>query len=210
MARDLKAKCRQCRRAGEKLFLKGDRCSSPKCGMVKKNYAPGMHGKKMTRGLSEYGRQLAMKQRIKRIYGVLERQFRNHFDEASKKQGVAGDLLMVRLEMRLDNVVYRMGFAPSRTTARQIVNHGLINVNGKKVSIPSYKAKPGDVVSARENKKEKPYFQEVLRALKNKKGACAWVQVDAAKLEGKILSLPEGGEISSNVDPQLVVEYYSR
>lgn len=210
MARDLNAKCRQCRRAGEKLFLKGDRCDSPKCGMVRKSYAPGMHGKKMTRGQSEYGRQLSMKQTIKRIYGVLEKQFRRHFDEASKKQGITGDLLMVRLEMRLDNVVYRMGLGSSRNSARQLVNHGLISVNGKKVSIPSYEVKPGDVVGVKENKKGKTCFNEISKALKTKKDTCSWIHMDAAKMEGKILALPGKEDIASNVDPQLIVEYYSR
>ncbi|MFC1609309.1 30S ribosomal protein S4 [Patescibacteria group bacterium] len=210
MARDLNAKCRQCRRAGEKLFLKGERCASPKCGMVRKNYAPGMHGKKMTRGLSEYGRQLAMKQTIKRIYGVLEKQFKKHFEEAGKKHGVTGELLMVRLETRLDNVVYRMGLGTSRNSSRQLVNHGLISVNGKKVSIPSYEVKPGDVVGVKENKKEKTYFKEITKVLKGGKSTCSWIHMDAAKMEGKILSLPEKGDVDSNVDPQLVVEYYSR
>lgn len=210
MARDLKAKCRKCRRAGEKLFLKGERCLSPKCGMVKKNYAPGMHGKKMTRGLSEYGRQLAMKQKIKRVYGILERQFRKHFEDIRNKPGVTGDLLMTRLEMRLDNVVFKAGLANSRNEARQIVNHGMIQVDGKKVSIPSFEVHSGMIISVKESKRENGYFKNQVKVLKNKKDAVSWIHVDASKLEAKILSLPEKGDWDSNMDPQLVVEYYSR
>jgi len=210
MARDLNPKCKQCRRAGEKLFLKGDRCSSPKCAMIKKAYAPGVHGKKMGRGLSEYGKQLAMKQRIKRIYGVLEKQFRKHFEDIKGKEGVLGNLLMVRLEMRLDNVVYRMGLASSRNAARQLVNHGLIKVNGRRLTIPSAEIKIGDTVSVNEVKKEKQYFKNLETVLKNRKDIPSWVSLDAKILEGKILAAPEIDNIGVNVDPQLVVEYYSR
>ena len=210
MARDLNPRCKKCRRAGEKLFLKGDRCSSPKCAMIKKAYAPGVHGKKMGRGLSEYGKQLAMKQRIKRIYGVLEKQFRKHFEDIKGKEGVVGNLLMIRLEMRLDNVVYRMGLASSRNAARQLVNHGLIKVNGRRLTIPSAEIKIGDTVSVNESKKEKKYFKDIETALKNKKDIPGWVSLDAKNLEGKVLANPEIDNIGVNVDPQLVVEYYSR
>lgn len=210
MARDLNPKCKKCRRAGEKLFLKGDRCSSPKCAMIKKAYAPGVHGKKMGRGLSEYGRQLAMKQRIKRIYGVLEKQFRKHFEDIKNKEGVTGNLLMARLEMRLDNVVYRMGLASSRNAARQLVNHGLIKVNNRKLTIPSAEIKIGDVVKVNETKKEKKYFKDIEVTLKNRKDIPAWIALDVKNFEGKILSLPDLESIGVNVDPQLVVEYYSR
>jgi len=210
MARSIDAKCRKCRRAGEKLFLKGDRCSSPKCAVVRKPYAPGVHGKKKSRGLSEYGKQLAMKQRIKRIYGVLERQFRKHFDEIKNKQGVTGDLFIARLEMRLDNVVYRMGYSSSRSGARQLVNHGLINVNGKNVDIPSFWVKVGDVISINKTKTEKNYFKNQSQILKNKKDFPVWIQFDGAKLEGKTISSPQRGNIDSSIDPQMIVEYYSR
>jgi len=210
MARDLNPRCKKCRRAGEKLFLKGDRCSSPKCAMIKKAYAPGVHGKKMGRGLSEYGKQLAMKQRIKRIYGVLEKQFRKHFEDIKGKEGVVGNLLMIRLEMRLDNVVYRMGLASSRNAARQLVNHGLIKVNGRRLTIPSAEIKIGDTVSVNEVKKEKKYFKDIETVLKNKKDIPGWVSLDAKILEGKVLANPEIDNIGVNVDPQLVVEYYSR
>lgn len=210
MARDTQAKCRKCRRAGEKLFLKGDRCSTPKCGLVKRAYVPGMHGKKITRGLSEYGIQLSVKQRIKRIYGVLEKQFRKHFDEVRNKKGITGDLLLERLEMRLDNVAYRMGLGSSRSQARQLVNHGWVKVNGKKVTIPSYKTKEGDVVNFSSNKKDKKYLKAVEQVLKNKKDIPGWISFDLGSFSGKVNRRPERGEIGINLDAQVVVEYYSR
>lgn len=210
MATDLNPKCKRCRRAGEKLFLKGERCNTPKCGMVRKAYAPGMHGNKMRRALSEYGKQLEMKQRIKRIYGIMERQFRKHFEEASSKQGVTGNLLMTRLEMRLDNVVFRLGLADSRKAARQTVSHGAILLNGKKASIPSMKVKVGDILGINISKKEKKYFQERAKDLKKRKDIPSWLALDASKIEGRVLSEPDVESIGVNVDPQLVVEYYSR
>lgn len=210
MARDIDAKCRKCRRAGEKLFLKGDRCASAKCAIVKRNYIPGVHGKKMRRGGSEYGMQLAVKQKIKRIYGVLEKQFRRHFEDAKRKKGVTGDMLLQRLEFRLDNIVYRMGFASSRALARQLVNHGLISVNGKRMSIPSAEVNVNDVISIKEEKKAKNYFKNLEQQLKNKKDFPSWISFDASKLEGKIVSAPEKEDIGINVDAQVVVEYYSR
>lgn len=210
MARDINSSCRKCRRAGEKLFLKGDRCTGLKCAIVRKNYAPGVHGKKFSRGISEYGKQLAMKQKIKRIYGVLEKQFRRHFKQADSQQGVTGDLLMARLEMRLDNVVYRMGFGNSRKQSRQLVNHGLFNLNGKKVDIASCEVKIGDVISVRESKRENEYFKKQAEILKNKKDFHSWILFDESKLEGKITAIPKREEIEIGVDPQMVVEYYSR
>lgn len=211
MARDLLgSKCKRCRRASEKLFLKGDRCNSPKCAMIRRPYAPGAHGKNISRGLSEYGKQLAMKQRIKRMYGVLEKQFRNHFDEIKRKSGVTGDLLMARLEMRLDNVVKRMGFASSPSLARQLVTHGAFKVNGKRVTIPSYEVAIGDIISISELKIEKNYFKNQVPILKNKKDFPAWISFDQAKLEGKIVSMPTREDIGVRVDPQMVVEAYSR
>lgn len=210
MARDLSPKCKKCRRAGEKLFLKGDRCNSTKCAMIKRPYAPGVHGKRVGRGLSEYGKQLAMKQKIKRIYGILEKQFRKHFEDISGKEGITGNLLMIRLEMRLDNVVYRMGLASSRTAARQLVNHGLIKVNGKSLTIPSALVKVGDSVKVSDNKKEKKYFKDIMGVLKNRKDIPSWISLDAVNLEGKVLATPDVETIGMNVDPQLVVEYYSR
>lgn len=210
MARDTQAKCRKCRKAGEKLFIKGDRCNGPKCAMIKRAYAPGVHGKKIKRGSSEYGMQLMTKQKIKRIYGVLEKQFKKHFDEVKGKKGITGDLLLGRLEMRLDNVVYRMGFASSRALARQLVNHGLIGVDGKKVSIPSYEVKVGQIVGINTAKTERNYFKNLEQVLKNKKDFPAWMTFDAVKKEGKITGNPERKDIGINVDAQVVVEYYSR
>lgn len=210
MARDIQAKCRKCRRAGEKLFIKGDRCNGPKCAMVKRAYAPGVHGKKIKRGLSEYGMQLATKQKIKRMYGVLEKQFRKHFEEVKGKKGITGDLLLARLEMRLDNVVYRMGLASSRSGARQLVNHGLISVEGKKVTIPSYETKIGQTIGLNKAKSERNYFKNIDQALKNKKDFPAWISFDADKKEGKVTGQPQRMDIGVNVDAQIIVEYYSR
>lgn len=211
MARDTQAQCRKCRRAMEKLFLKGDRCNGPKCAMIKRAYIPGAHGKKMSRGnRSEYGTQLSAKQKIKRIYGVLEKQFRKHFDDVKHKKGVTGDLLLIRLETRLDNVVYRMGFASSRALARQLVNHGLIAVNGRKISIPSYEVKVGQVISIKAGKEQKNYFKNLDQALKNKQDFPGWISFDNQKMEGKVINLPVRDEIGTNVDAQVVVEFYSR
>lgn len=210
MARDTEAKCRKCRRAGEKLFLKGDRCGTAKCGVAKRAYAPGVHGKKVSRGQSEYGVQLSAKQKIKRIYGILERQFKKHFDEVAKKPGITGDLLLGRLEMRLDSLTYRIGFSTSRSQARQLVNHGLISVNGKKVTIPSYEVKVGDVISINSNKDGKVYFKNLEPNIKKKKDFPSWISFDASKMEAKVTNVPARDEIGINVDAQIVVEYYSR
>ena len=210
MARDVSAKCRRCRRTGEKLFLKGDRCGTAKCGMVRRAYAPGVHGKKVSRNQSGYGVQLAAKQKIKRIYGVLEKQFRKHFEEAASKPGITGDMLLARLEMRLDSIVYRIGLASSRAQARQIVNHGLIKMNGRKVTIPSFEVKVGDIVSANGSKLGKNYFKNIDQAIKNKKDFPSWIRFDASKMEAEIVSVPMRDEIGINVDAQIIVEYYSR
>lgn len=210
MARDLGSKCKKCRRAGDKLFLKGDRCNSPKCAITRRPYAPGAHGKNISRGLSEYGKQLAMKQRIKRIYGVLEAQFRKHFEEIKNKPGVTGDLLLARLEMRLDNVVRRMGFASSPSLARQLVTHGAFKINGKKLDVPSAQVKVGDVVSINELKKDNEFFKNQISAIKNKKDFPAWIQFDSSKMEGRITGKPSREDVGIHVDPQMVVEYYSR
>jgi small subunit ribosomal protein S4 len=178
--------------------------------MIRKPYAPGAHGKRVSRGSSEYGKQLSMKQKIKRIYGILERQFRKHFDEVRNKPGVTGDLFLTRLEMRLDNVVYRMGFASSRAAARQLVSHGAIKVNSKKVDIPSFEVKAGYVVSINETKIEKNYFKNQSQVLKNKKDFPVWVSFDSEKLEGTAIAAPQRSDIGSAIDPQMVVEYYSR
>lgn len=210
MARSIDSKCRKCRRAGEKLFLKGDRCDTSKCAVVRKAYPPGVHGKRVSRGQSEYGKQLSMKQKIKRIYGVMEKQFRNHLEEASKKKGVIGDLLMARLEMRLDNAVYRIGFANSRSSARQLVSHGLILVNGKKNSIPSFEVKVNDVISISETKKNKTFFVKQSQILKEKKKFPAWLEFDSSNFEGKVRAMPTKSDTDVSVDVQAVIEFYSR
>ena len=211
MARDLLgSKCKRCRRASEKLFLKGDRCDSAKCAIARRPYAPGAHGKNVSRGLSEYGKQLAMKQRIKRMYGVLERQFRKHYEEIENKPGVTGDLLMERLEMRMDNVVRKIGFANSPMQARQLVTHGLFLVNGKKITIPSYKIKVGDVIGIKESKKEKEFFKNQTQILSAKKNFPRWIQFDQSKMEGKVIASITREDVGIHVDPQLVVESYSR
>lgn len=210
MARILDAKCRLCRRAGDKLFLRGDRCFSQKCAMVRRPYAPGAHGKNGGRGASEFGRQLAMKQKIKRIYGVLERQFRKHFEEVRNKKGVAGDLLLIRLEKRFDNVVYRMGLASSRSQARQTITHGLFSINGKKMDIPSAEVRIGDVIAIRSEKEGKKNVSALRESLKAKKAFPAWVDVDVKKMAGTVKADPTRQDIDANVDPQIVVEYYSK
>jgi len=194
----------------EKLFLKGDRCNTPKCGLVRRASFPGMHGKKMSKSLSEFGMQLAVKQKIKRIYGVLEKQFRKHFNEVKGKKGVVGDLLLERLEMRLDNVVYRIGFGNSRSQARQLVCHGWIKINKKKVDIPSYKIKPGDIISLNPNKLSKNYLKNIEQILKNKKDFPSWISFDSKEYIAKIKNVPKRDEIGINIDAQIVVEYYSR
>lgn len=203
-------KCKLCRRAGEKLFLKGDRCLSAKCAMVRRPYAPGVHGKSPSRGGSEFGRQLAMKQKIKRLYGVLERQFRNHFAEAEKLSGITGDQLLSRLERRLDNVVYRLGFGTSRSQARQLVGHNMFTVNGKRANVASMEIKVGDVIATKPNKQQKTYFKNLMEVLKNKKDVPHWLELNADKLEGKVIALPAREDVGVNVDPQMVVEYYSK
>lgn len=210
MARDLNSKCKKCRRAGEKLFLKGDRCISPKCAMIRKPYPPGAHGKSISRNTSEYGKQLAMKQKIKRIYGILEKQFSLHFYEAQNKQGVTGDLLVARLEMRLDNAIYRIGLASSRSLARQLVRHGLISVNGKKVDIPSYEVGIGDKIGIKKGKLDKNYMKNQSILMKNKKDFPSWLKFDASKMEAEVTGIPNKVEAGGNIDAQLVVEFYSR
>lgn len=210
MAKNLDSKCKLCRRAGEKLFLKGDRCLSPKCAMVRRPYAPGVHGQNPSRGRSEFGRQLSMKQKIKRLYGVLERQFRHHFEESKLRQGATGDLLLQRLECRLDNVVYRLGFASSRTAARQLVSHKFFTVNGKRMNVASYEAKVGDVIALKASKEEKTLTKNRIELLKNKKDVPHWLLLNADKLEGKVLALPSREDVGISVDAQMVVEYYSK
>ena len=201
--------CKKCRRAGEKLFLKGERCELPKCAIVKRNYAPGVHGGKKQKRSSEYGTQLAVKQRLKHAYGLREQQLKNYFSKVKSKTGDVGELLLQKLEMRLDNLVYRSGVARSRREARQMVNHGMFLVQGKEVDIPSYGVRVGDAIQIKESKK-KPALQERLKDAAKKTPPAAWINVDHQKGEIKIMAVPSGQEIGEISDIGMVVEYYSR
>lgn len=211
MAKNLGSKCKLCRRAGEKLFLKGDRCATPKCALVRKAYKPGMHGPKGEgRGLSDYGNQLREKQKLKRSYGLSEQQFRKHLVEAQNKQGIAGDNLMSRLEMRLDNVVYRLGFASSRNQARQMVSHKMFLLNGRNLNVPSAEVKIGDEIQVKENKAGGRYFKDLQLILKGDANIPKWLSLDTAELKGKILSNPTKEEAGMSFDLASVIEFYSR
>ncbi len=206
--------CRLCRREGMKLYLKGERCLGPKCPIVKrqpnKNYPPGQHGQKRTRRPSEYALQLREKQRLKRVYGILERQFRGHFEEAERRPGLTGENLLQILERRLDNVVYRLGFADSRRQARQLVTHGHFLVNGRKTDIPSYLVRPGDIIAVRPESREREYFKVVQETARSK-AVPAWLTRDLETMSGRVVSLPTPDQIEiPPINTQLVVEYYSR
>ena len=208
MARYKDEQCRICRREGQKLFLKGCRCYSDKCSVTRRNYAPGQHGQKRAK-LSEYGTQLREKQKTRSFYGVGEKQFRSYFEMASNKKGITGTNLLQILESRLDNVVYRLGFGASRAQARQIVTHGNIEVNGRKVNIASYLVKPGDVVAIREIRKDNP----VVKAnLENgvARPVPEWLELDAEKLSGKVVRLVNREEIDLPVEEHLIVELYNK
>jgi len=212
MARYTGPVCKLCRREGEKLFLKGERCFTPKCAMERRAYPPGEHGRfsggRPSRQ-SDYSRQLRAKQKGKRIYGVLERQFRRYFSEARKRPGLTGLNLLQILESRLDNVVYRLGFAESRSQARQLVNHGHFLVNGRRNDIASTILKIGDQISVREISKHNEYFK-TLRAAEEVRTPPAWVEADLNNISGRTIRLPERAEIDGNLNEQLIVEYYSR
>jgi len=211
MARNLSPKCKLCRRAGEKLFLKGDRCGTPKCAMVRRAYPPGVHGqKKRRRARSEFGEQLAMKQKIKRIYGVLERQLKKYFKDVKNKPGVTGDLLMQKLEMRLDNVIFRAGFATSRQQARQLVRHSHFTVNGKRMNMPSYEVKVGDVIGVKAGKLKKEYFKNTEEAMAGRQNVLGWLEVDIQQKMIKIKSKPTKDDVGMELDVQMAIEYYSR
>ena len=214
MARYTGPVCRLCRREGMKLYLKGARCDGPKCPIVKrqpaKNFPPGQHGQRRTRRPSEFGLQLREKQKVRRFYGVMESQFHKHFVEAERRGGVTGDNLLQILESRLDNVVYRMGFADSRRQARQLVRHGHFMVNGRKTNIPSFLVKPGDVVTVRPESRSRTYFTDYGEVL-NTRRAPDWMSIDSSALSGKILSLPARDQIEvPSFNEALVVEHYSR
>lgn len=206
MARYTDANCRLCRREGQKLFLKGDRCYSAKCALERRSYAPGQHGQGRSKN-SDYANQLREKQKVKRFYGLQEVQFRNLFDKADRKAGITGANLLILLETRLDNVVFRLGFASSRKEARQLVSHGHFTVNGKKVDIPSYTVKPGDVIKVKEKSTSSPKFKEVKEMTIT---VPEWVSVDVEKLEGKVLAEPTREQIDTPVEEHLIVELYSK
>jgi len=207
---DSNSKCKLCRRAGKKLFLKGERCFTAKCAFTKKPYSPGQHSKKGAI-LSEYGRQLAQKQTIKRVYGLREKQFRKYFQDAKRKEGNFGDILIGRLETRLDNLTFRLGFAQSRKAARQLVSHGFLRVNDKPVNIPSQGLRPGDTISFRSSKEKLKLVGEIRERLTNKKQEVPeWLELDAKKLVGKLVNVPGVTEVNPEADPQVIVEFYSR
>lgn len=209
MARYTGPVCRTCRRAGEKLFLKGERCFSPKCGVERKPNPPGEHGANRRRRLSEHAIQLREKMRARAIYGVLERQFAKYFDVASKKPGMTGQYLLQLLERRLDNVVFRLGFADSRAQARQITTHGLIAVNGRGVSVPSYSVQAGDVIGWREGAKKTTYFKSIAEDV-HRKPLPKWLSLDAQAMTGKVNALPETADMDLKIDERLIVEFYAR
>ena len=213
MARYIGPVCKLCRREGEKLFLKGQRCFTPKCAMERRPYPPGVHGRmrSMRRGgrVSVYGRQLRAKQKARRVYGVLERQFRRYYSMAVRKRGQTGLNLLQTLEMRLDNVVYRLGYARNRNQARQLVSHGHFIVNGHRTDVPSMVLKPDDELYVREQSRRKPFFKEMSDLAED--NSCAmWLERDLTNLSGRVLRIPERGEIDGNLNEQLIVEYYSR
>lgn len=209
MARYTGPVCRLCRREGEKLFLKGEKCYTEKCPIDRRAYPPGQHGQGRRQRPTEYGIHLREKQKLRRIYGVLERQFERYYEEAARRRGVTGENLLVLLESRLDNIVYRLGFAPSRPAARQLVMHGHFTVNGHKVDIPSYQVKAGDVIAVRERSRNLPLIKESVEAAKSR-GLPAWLDLDAEALSGTVKQLPTREEIDVQVQEHLIVEHYSR
>ena len=209
MARNLDPKCRQCRREGEKLFLKGEKCYTDKCAIERRAYAPGQHGQKSGARLSDYGVHLREKQKIRRIYGVLEGQFRKVYKEADRRKGVTGENLLQLLESRLDTVVHRMGFAVSRAESRQVVRHNGVLVNGRRVNIPSYQVRPGDVVEVAERAKGQLRVKAALAAAESR-GFPEWVEVDVKNAKGTYKARPERSELPQSINEGLVIELYSK
>jgi len=209
VARNLDPKCRQCRREGEKLFLKGEKCFTDKCAIERRSYPPGQHGQKKNTRLSDYGVQLREKQKLRRTYGVLERQFRDMYKEADRQRGVTGENLLQLLESRLDTVAFRMGFGASRAESRQVVRHNSILVNGKRVNIPSYVVKPGDVVEVSEKSKQQLRIKAALAAAEQR-GFPEWVEVSAKDMKGTYKARPQRAELPATINEHLVVELYSK
>lgn len=208
MARYREALCKLCRREAEKLFLKGDRCQTDKCSIERRKYPPGQHGQRRAK-VSDYAVQLREKQKVKRIYGLLESQFRKYYQEAEQKRGVTGEKLLQFLELRLDNMIYRMGFASNRNQARQMIGHGYFVINNRKINIPSCRLKVGDVVELVSDKKNLSFIQENLTKVAHK-GLLAWIELDAAAFKGKLLHVPKRDEIPLTAKEQLIIEFYSK
>ncbi|MCC6259834.1 MAG: 30S ribosomal protein S4 [Anaerolineales bacterium] len=218
MAKTLSSVCKLCRREGEKLFLKGERCFTPKCSFEKRNFAPGQHGRTAGRGggkgmgtgrASDFARQLRAKQKARRVYGVLERQFRRYVETAQSRRGLTGENLLQILESRLDNVVFRLGYASSRSQARLLVSHGHFTVNGRRSDVPSMILRQGDEVTVREGSSKLTYFKE-LGDFAEKRNTPSWLSRDVKKISGAVTRMPERAEIDGSLDEQLIVEYYSR
>jgi len=204
--------CKLCRREGEKLFLKGQRCFTPKCSFERRGFPPGEHGRDAQfrrRRVSDYSRQLREKQKTRRVYGVTERQFRRYYRVSLKRRGLTGENLLQMLERRLDNVVYRLGFAPSRAAARMLVTHGHFNINGRRTDVPSMIVRPGDSIDVRPGSRRRPYFKE-LPEIAETRTVPRWLERDAKGLTGKVVQDPERGDIDANLSEQLIIEYYSR
>lgn len=211
MARYIDPVCRLCRTEGEKLFLKGDRCFTPKCSFERRSYPPGVHGRQgqFRRKESDYGNQLREKQKVRRLYGVFERQFRRYFQEAQRQKGLTGANLLTILESRLDNVIYRLGLASSRAQARQLVSHGHFEVNGRKTNIPSFIVSEGDMISVRANSRKTNFFKEVAKSIDEGR-VPGWLSLNEAELSGRVVSKPAREHIDVTLNEQLIVEYYSR
>lgn len=208
MARYHGSVCKLCRRENQKLFLKGDRCFSDKCGYDRRNYPPGQHGQRRGK-FSDYGNQLREKQKVKRMYGLLEKQLRKFFQEADRKPGITGENFLILLERRLDNIVYRLGFACSRNQARQLISHNHILVNGKRVNVPSFLVSAGDVIEVREKSRKVPHINESLEAVE-RVGVPSWLELKKDNYQGKVHAFPERKDLTMPIQEQLIVELYSR
>ncbi len=209
MARYREAVCRLCRREGVELYLKGDRCFTDKCAIKRRGYPPGQHGQRRLKKHSDYGVQLREKQKARRIYGLLEKQFRNTFEKADRMKGKTGDNLLILLERRLDNVVYKLGFAVTRRESRQLVRHGHFHVKGRRVNIPSFLVKPGDVVELREKSRKIPSVNDALDAVV-RKGIPPWLELDREQFRGNVKTVPSRADITEPIQEQLIVELYSK
>ncbi len=208
MAKYTDAKCRLCRRQGEKLFLKGEKCFTAKCAIEKRAFPPGQHGKRRTR-LTDYAIQLREKQKVRRIYGILEKQFRRYYQEADRRKGSTGENLLSLLESRLDNVIFRMGIGASRSEARQLVRHNAIIVNGNKVNIPSYQVKPNDVISVKDEARKQLRIQASID-FTQQQGLSEWLDFDASKMQGIFKAVPERSDLPAEINENLIVELYSK